>query len=98
VFVPKIPSMRVTDLVEALAPGCEKKIIGIRPGEKLHEVLLSDDEARHAVEEKSRFMIMPEQHSWAMEKPWTPNVKDGFRYASDTNTEWLTAAHMKGML
>ena len=66
VFVPKIPSMRVTDIAEALAPDAEQRIIGIRPGEKLHEVLLTEDEARHALEVENGYVILPEHASWPL--------------------------------
>ena len=64
IFVPKIPSMKVTDLVDALAPECAKKIIGIRPGEKLHEVLLTEEECRHAKEFEKYYIIEPEFAFW----------------------------------
>jgi UDP-N-acetylglucosamine 4,6-dehydratase len=97
VFVPKIPSMKITDLAEAIAPGCKRKIIGIRPGEKLHEVLLAEDEARHAVERKDSFVIHPENPSWTTKSPKS-NIPDGFRYGSDTNTAWLTVKELRKML
>ncbi len=98
VFVPKIPSMRLTDLADAIAPSCKKKIVGIRPGEKLHEVLLSEDEARHTKEEKDRYVIEPENHMWSESIPTPSKIPAGFRYASDTNTEWLTIEQLKSML
>lgn len=98
VFVPKIPSMRVTDLADVIAPKCKRKVVGIRPGEKLHEVLLSEDEARHATEEKDRFVIWPESALWSGEAPPKSNVPDSFRYASDTNEEWLTVEQLQSML
>lgn len=98
VFVPKIPSMRLTDLADAIAPGCKKKIVGIRPGEKIHEVLLSEDEARHTKEEKNRFVIQPESHIWSEEVPAPSQLPSGFRYASDTNKEWLTVAQLQSMI
>lgn len=97
IFVPKIPSMRMTDLLEAIAPHCAIKTVGIRPGEKLNEVLLSVDEARHTVECKDSFIIHPENPSWTTEVP-TYNVPDGFRYSSDTNTEWLTVEELRQMI
>lgn len=97
IFVPKIPSMRVTDLAEAIAPDAKRKVVGIRPGEKLHEALLSADEARHTVERKTSYMIMPEYASWTDNWP-KPNVKEGFCYSSETNTEWLTKEQLKAML
>ncbi len=98
VFVPKIPSMRVTDLAAAIAPGCKVETIGIRPGEKLHEVLMSEDEAPHAVSQDSCYVIAPNSPSWPMEKLVGEKLKEGFRYASDTNTEWLTEEQLKGMV
>ncbi|MBM3228136.1 UDP-N-acetylglucosamine 4,6-dehydratase (inverting) [Candidatus Peribacteria bacterium] len=98
VFVPKIPSMRVTDLADAVAPECKRKVIGIRAGEKLHEVLLSEDESRHAVELKDSFVILPEYPTWTAKKWPKPNTKEGYRYASDTNTAWLTVEQLKKML
>jgi len=97
VFVPKIPSMRIADLAEALAPGAERRIVGVRPGEKLHETLLTEDEARHATETDWGFVIMPEYPSWSpLEHEGIP-VADGFRYASDTNDRWLTVDEVRTM-
>jgi UDP-N-acetylglucosamine 4,6-dehydratase len=98
VFVPKIPSMKVVDLADVIAPNCEKKITGIRPGEKLHEVLLSEDEARHSVETKDGFIIQPEDSLWTREKWTDPNIQEGFSYASDNNSEWLTHDQLKGFI
>jgi UDP-N-acetylglucosamine 4,6-dehydratase len=91
VFVPKIPSMRITDLVSAMAPGCKVTFTGIRPGEKVHEALLSDHEAAHTLEFDDMFVVQPEFGWWTRGK-WqsgTP-LPDGFRYTSDANTEWLS--------
>src|SRR5690348_2497627 len=92
IFVPKIPSMRLTDMAETIAPGCEVECIGIRPGEKLHEVLVSEDEARNALETEDMFVIQP-AHSWWRRENWKTALplKEEFRYASDTNPQWLTA-------
>ncbi|MFA6039784.1 MAG: UDP-N-acetylglucosamine 4,6-dehydratase (inverting) [Candidatus Peribacteraceae bacterium] len=98
VFVPKIPSMKLTDLAQAIAPECKRKVVGIRPGEKLHEVLLSEDEGRHAVERKDSYVIFPETVSWSDKPRPQANVPNGFRYASDTNTEWLTLEQLKQMV
>src|SRR5215468_5138081 len=91
IFVPKIPSMRLLDLAETIAPGCEVEYIGIRPGEKLHEVLVSDDEARNTVETDEMFVIQP-SHPWWKTENWVNGTRlpDGFRYSSDTNERWLT--------
>jgi UDP-N-acetylglucosamine 4,6-dehydratase len=91
IFVPKIPSMKLVDMAEAIAPGCEIEYIGIRPGEKVHEVLVSEDEARNAVELEDMFVIQPNHGWWRMEN-WKQGkaLADGFRYASDNNAHWLT--------
>src|SRR5579863_1901324 len=91
VFVPKIPSMKMIDLATAIAPNCEIQVIGIRPGEKLHEVLLSEDEARNSIEQEDRFVIMP-MHPWwkGQIQPEGSALPDGFRYDSETNTKWLS--------
>jgi UDP-N-acetylglucosamine 4,6-dehydratase len=99
VFVPKIPSMRVCELAEALAPEAEHEIVGIRPGEKLHEVLLTEDESRHARELDDCYVIHPEFPLWRSD-PYvqgTP-VPDGFRYSSDTNSVQLSAQELRAML
>lgn len=99
VFVPKLPSMRVLDLVEAVAPGCELEGIGIRPGEKLNEVLISEDEAHQTLEAEDMFVIRP-AHPWWQMKNWVAAkpVPDGFRYGSNTNTGWLTVEELKEMI
>jgi UDP-N-acetylglucosamine 4,6-dehydratase len=90
-FVPKIPSMRVTDVADALAPGAERRIIGIRAGEKLHEVLLTEDEARHSIDLGDRYVILPHLASWVTSMPERGEpLPDGFRFASDTNDRWLS--------
>jgi UDP-N-acetylglucosamine 4,6-dehydratase len=90
IFVPKIPSIHITDLAAAIAPGCEQREIGIRPGEKLHETLLSEDEARHSVELEDMFVVQPlhrffRNDNYSHGRP----LPDGFRYTSDTNPRWL---------
>ena len=87
IFVPKIPSMRLTDMAQAVAPGCEIEYIGIRAGEKLHEALVSEDEARNTVETDEMYVIQP-SHPWWKGSNWmnARALPDGFRYASDTNT------------
>jgi UDP-N-acetylglucosamine 4,6-dehydratase len=97
VFVPKIPSTKVVDLARAIAPEAEIGIIGIRPGEKLHEDLLSPDEARHTVELERMYVIQPAEAIW-FGYSWKDRGKtlpDGFSYTSDTNTEWLDVEGIK---
>jgi UDP-N-acetylglucosamine 4,6-dehydratase len=91
VFVPKIPSMKVIDLARAIAPKVQVDIIGIRPGEKLHEVLISEDEARNTVELENMFVVQPAEAFWfgySWQKRGTL-LTDSFRYSSDNNTQWL---------
>jgi UDP-N-acetylglucosamine 4,6-dehydratase len=97
VFVPKIPSMKVSELARAIAPQAKVEIIGIRPGEKLHEVLISEDEARTAVELDDMFIVLPAERMWFV-YDWKSRgkaVPDGFRYASDTNSQWLDLAGIR---
>lgn len=99
IFVPKIPSMKLLDMALAVAPDCQIDSIGIRPGEKLHEVLVSEDEARNAVEAEDMFVVQP-MHSWWKKENWqnTRRLPDGFRYASDNNSQWLTAEDLYGLV
>lgn len=99
VFVPKLPSMRLMDLARAVADGCQIDVVGIRPGEKLHEVLVSDDEARHAVELDDMFVIKP-AHPWWRDEGWQHGrpLEEGFRYSSDANPQWLDADQLRELL
>lgn len=97
VFVPKIPSMKVIDLARAIAPDAEVEIIGIRPGEKLHEVLISEDEARNTVELEKMFVVQPAEAYW-FGYDWQSKGKllsDGYFYSSDNNSEWLDLEGIK---
>jgi UDP-N-acetylglucosamine 4,6-dehydratase len=97
-FVPKIPSMRIVDAASAIAPGAELRVVGIRPGEKLHEVLLTEDEARHTYDLGDRYVIMPQRPTWHLERPERgAALPDGFRYASDSNDWWLDEAELLTM-
>jgi UDP-N-acetylglucosamine 4,6-dehydratase/5-epimerase len=95
IFVPKIPSMKLAEMAEAIAPGCDVEAIGIRPGEKLHEVLLSEDEARHALEMNDMYVIQP-AHPWWQKENWQQArpLPEGFRYSSDNNSRWLTTEEL----
>ena len=95
IFVPKIASMRVMDLVETVAPGCQVEFIGIRPGEKLHEVLVSEDESRQARELDDMFVIEPIDPSWAYAGWEGKRPAPGFRYSSDGNDRWLSGEEMR---
>ena len=95
IFVPKIPSMKLVEMATAIAPGCDVESIGIRPGEKLHEVLLSEDEARHTVEMDGMYVIQP-AHPWWQKENWKQArpLPDGFCYTSDKNPQWLSAEEL----
>ena len=95
IFVPKIPSMKLLDMAQALAPGCETRYVGIRPGEKLHEVLVSEDEARNTLELDDMFVIQP-AHPWWKQENWKDArpLPDGFRYASDSNPQWMESGEL----
>ena len=100
VFIPKIPSMRVTDLAAAMAPDLPLKVIGIRPGEKLHEVLITADESRHTVDAGDVYVVLPEQPWWSSAAQWADAkpLPDGFSFTSDTNDAWLDAQQLAEML
>ena len=97
-FVPKIPSMRIMDLAKAMAPDCEIRFVGIRPGEKLHEVLISKDEARSTVDLDDMFVIRP-AHPMFKAPDWSCGkaLPEGFEYTSDTNSQWLTGDALRKM-
>lgn len=101
IFIPKIPSMRLVELANTIAPGIPHQIVGIRPGEKLHEVMITDDDARMTVELNDRYVIRPPSLEWndshlvALDaKP----VAEGFRYSSEHNTEWLDGPALTGLV
>ncbi|MFN8542680.1 MAG: UDP-N-acetylglucosamine 4,6-dehydratase (inverting) [Candidatus Binatia bacterium] len=101
IFVPKLPSMRIVDLVTAVAPDCVVEDVGIRPGEKLHEVMITPEDARKAVEFDEHFVVYPAFPWWSADlgtetggKP----VADGFTYASNTNDRWLAIDELRRLL
>ena len=102
IFVPKIPSTSILEIAKAIAPECETKIIGIRPGEKLHECMIPTDEARHTLEFEDHYVILPAFRSWATEPPGYARAgrpcPDGFEYSSDSNVAWLTSDQIEMML
>lgn len=99
IFIPKIASMSILDLARAVAPDCKIVISGIRPGEKLHEVLISEDESRHTVELDDMFVIQPIR-SRSRSSRWTEAniLPDGFRYTSDNNTCWLPMDKLRDLI
>ncbi len=101
IFVPKIPSMNIVDLAKALAPDLKLKNIGIRPGEKLHEIMITEHNAYTTVEMDDRYVIEPEWQYWSrksFETDGFPKVKEGFEYTSDNNKHWLNQAELAQIL
>ena len=104
IFIPRIASMRITDLATAICAQCEQEVVGIRPGEKLHELLITRDDARHTLEFDSFFVIQPAVHLWSPDEHRVYGGEQGrpvppdFEYASDTNSEWLDSEQLKGAI
>jgi len=102
IFVPKIPSVKIMDLVRAIAPRAQVKIVGIRNGEKLHESLISQDEARFTQDYGKYFIIEPEFASWGKSahnnKKLGSVLAEDFSYSSDNNSDWLTITNLKKLL
>ncbi|MBD8031471.1 MULTISPECIES: UDP-N-acetylglucosamine 4,6-dehydratase (inverting) [Solibacillus] len=99
IFVPKIPSMNIMDLAKAIAPECDIDFIGIRPGEKLHEAMIMEDDARHTVEYDTYYAILPELSWWEEENNGEgKSLPEGFAYTSDNNTEWLKVDELKELV
>ena len=101
IFVPKIPSMHITDLATTMAPDIPQEIVGIRPGEKLHEIMITQDDARTTYELPDRYFILPQfniEPEYAKITKNTKLVPDDFSYSSDKNTDWLDADGMKKLL
>jgi FlaA1/EpsC-like NDP-sugar epimerase len=101
VYVKKIPSMKIIDVAKAVAPMAMHKIIGIRPGEKLHEQMISLEDGPYTYEFDSYYKILPVIHNWSLDpfriKGGSP-VVDGFIYASDTNKQWLSISQLQEWL
>ena len=95
-FVPKISACTVSDLADVIAPDCEKEIIGLRPGEKMHEILIPSDEARNVLEFDNHFVIQPVQAFWGNKIGILGGVScsEGFNYASNQNCESLTLKNL----
>jgi UDP-N-acetylglucosamine 4,6-dehydratase len=99
VFVPKIPSMRIVDLADTIAPECERETIGIRAGEKLHEILVSRDESRTTLEFDDKYLIQPVHPWWQpREYPGGRPMEDGTKFSSDHNTWWLTPEELRQII
>ncbi|MEX1027533.1 MAG: UDP-N-acetylglucosamine 4,6-dehydratase (inverting) [Candidatus Paceibacterota bacterium] len=101
-FVPKIPSVTITDIAEAIAPECKTRVVGIRPGEKMHECMIPSDEARQTIEFDDSFIVQPTIRSWSNEPPaYVAQGRPcpaGFSYSSNTNDEWLSVGQLRQMI
>lgn len=99
IYVPKIPSFKITDLAQAVAPGCEQKIVGIRPGEKIHEEMITETDSLVTLEFDKYYVITPSTPQWDVEemiqKMKGKRVQIGFKYNSGTNTEWLNVEQLR---
>lgn len=97
-YVPRIPSMRVVDLAKAIAPGADLIEVGIRPGEKLHEEMISSEDSRRTLRRDDRYVVLPTLAEWGFATPFGEPVSDGFSYTSDSNDLWLDVPQLRTML
>jgi len=98
IYIKKIPSMKVIDIAEAIAPNAKHKIIGIRPGEKLHEQMISSDDSYSTYEYSSYYKILPQINEWGQDNLRIKKgikVPEGFVYSSDNNSDWMTKSKLK---
>ena len=98
IYVKKIPSMNICDIARACGPDCSQEEIGIRPGEKLHEQMIGEDDAPHTYEYPDHYKILPSIHSWDKDVnriKGGKKVEDGFKYSSDSNKEWMTLLQLQ---
>ncbi len=102
IFVPKIPSYRITDLAEAIGPECKKKVVGIRPGEKIHEEMITASDSFNTVDVGSYYVILPQTFRYTkaeyIDKMKAKSVESGFEYNSGTNSEWLTVKEIRDLI
>ena len=107
IFIPKIPSMKITDLAKAIGPGIPHKTIGVRPGEKIHEVMITKDDARYTCELTDRYIIFPSIKNWSNQSNLNPiykkkvlntSMKENFQYSSDLNSDWLDKKNFNDLL
>ena len=98
IFIPKVPSMKITDLAEAIAPGCKQIITGIRPGEKLNEILITEEEATHTIDLGDKYSICPEYPFWTEDFSKGDLLPKGWSYSSDNNKDWLSIEQLKEII
>ncbi len=99
-FISKIPSFKITDLAKAIAPECARKEVGIREGEKLHEIMVTREDSAMTYEYDRHYIIYPHYNWWEESRilPGGKKVEEGFEYSSGTNQEWLDVGELKGLL
>lgn len=97
-YVPRIPSMRIMDLASAIKEDFKYKEVGIRPGEKLHEEMISSDDSRRTIELPNRYVVSPIYAGWGFKPPKGRKVEDGFSYRSDSNDLWLTIGELQRLI
>jgi UDP-N-acetylglucosamine 4,6-dehydratase/5-epimerase len=98
IYVKKIPSMKLTDIAQAVAPDAQCNVIGIRPGEKLHEQMISPEDSYHTYEYDHHYKILPAIHQWSSDANRIKDgrkVPEGFAYASDSNADWMTVDSLR---
>ncbi|SHF90243.1 UDP-N-acetylglucosamine 4,6-dehydratase (inverting) [Salegentibacter echinorum] len=102
IFVPKIPSYKITDIAEAIGPNCEKPVVGIRPGEKIHEEMITDSDSYYTYDLGKYYTILPATHKWKLEefveKFDAKKVTPGFEYNSGENEEWETVENLRNLI
>ena len=94
-YVPRIPSMKIVDLAHAVAPGAKLHEVGMRPGEKLHEEMISSDDSRRTIILKNRYVVTPVVAEWGYQAPVGKSMEEGMAYRSDTNELWMTKEDIK---
>ena len=102
IFVPKIPSYRITDIAEAIGPDCEKPVVGIRPGEKIHEEMITSSDSYYTYDLGKYYTILPATHRWNLQEFVleynAKKVSEGFNYSSDNNTEWESVESLRNLI